>query len=66
MEPQVIKGVQILEYDVGESDLYPEGVYYELRMILPGVLEPRVMTSENLRVVMQRANLFMIHGVVGE
>lgn len=66
MEQQVTKGIQILEYEIDPSDLYPDGVYYELRMILPDVLEPRVLTSENLRTVMQRANLFMVHGVVGE
>jgi len=66
MEPQVTKGIQILEYEIDVSDSYPEGVYYELRMILPEVIEPRIVTSENLRTVMQRANLFMIHGVVGE
>jgi hypothetical protein len=66
MEPAVIKGVQILEYEVDESDLYPEGVYYEIRLILPGVIEPRIVTSSSLRKLIQRANLFMIHGVVGE
>lgn len=66
MEPEVIKGVQILEYEVDESDLYPEGVYYEIRLILPGVIEPRIVTSSSLRKLIQRANLFMIHGVVGE
>jgi hypothetical protein len=66
MESKMIRGIQILEHEIDPSDLYPEGVYYELRMIIPDVIEPRVVTSENLRTVMQRANMFMIHGMVGE
>lgn len=66
MEPRVTRGIQILEHELDPSDSYPEGVYYELRMIFPDVLEPRIVTSESLRTVMQRANLFMVHGVVGE
>lgn len=66
MEPRVTRGIQILEHELDTSDMYPEGVYYELRMILPDVSEPRILTSENLRTVMQRANLFMVHGIVGE
>ena len=66
MEPEVMKGVQILEYEVDESDLYPDGVYYEVRMILPEIAEPRVVTTDKLREAVKRANLFMVQGIVGE
>lgn len=66
MEPEVMKGVQILEIEVGESDLYPNGVYYEVRMILPEISGPHVVTTDKLREAIKRANLFMSQGIVGE
>ena len=66
MEPEVMKGVQILEYEVDESDLYPNGVYYEVRMIIPDIIDPRVVTTDKLKEAIKRANLFMTQGIVGE
>jgi len=66
MEPEVMKGVQILEYEVDESDLYPDGVYYEVRMIIPDIIDPRVVTTDKLKEAIKRANLFMTQGIVGE
>lgn len=66
MEPELMKGVQILEYEVDVSDLYPDGVYYEVRMILPEVSGPHVVTTATLRKAIKRANLFMARGIVGE
>jgi len=66
MEPEVMKGVQILEYEVDESDLYPDGVYYEVRMILPDISRPYVVTTVKLKKAIKRANLFMVQGIVGE
>ena len=66
MEPEVMKGVQILEYEIDESDLYPDGVYYEVRMIIPDIIDPRVVTTDKLKEAIKRANLFMTQGIVGE
>jgi len=66
MEPEVMKGIQILEYEVDESDLYPDGIYYEVRMLIPEVSRPYVVTTTKLREAIKRANLFMVQGIVGE
>ena len=66
MEPEVMKGIQILEYEVDESDLYPDGVYYEVRMLIPEISGPHVVTTNKLREAVKRANLFMVQGIVGE
>jgi hypothetical protein len=65
MDPEVRKGVQILEMEVDESDLYPNGIYYEVRMILPEISGPHVVTTGKLREAIKRANLFMAQGIVG-
>ena len=66
MEPEVLKGVQILEFEVDPSDLYPNGIYYEVRMLLPEISGPHVVTTATLRKAIKRANLFMAQGLVGE
>lgn len=65
MEPEVIKGVQILEMEVDKSDLYPDGIFYEVRMVFHEISDPHVVTTTNLREAVKRANLFLMQGIVG-
>ena len=66
MEPEVMKGVQILEFEIDQSDLYPDGVYYEVRLLLPDISDPHVVTTTDLRNAVKRAKLFLAQGIVGE